>query len=97
MKIGSVASEQKSTDENGPVSLTNLASYIQQLRSFLPKAMIAIAKRDEEEVREKQRGDTECEDYVAAFLDKAIVNDWDKLNPKVLTSTLCKAHQCHVL
>lgn len=50
--------------------------------------MTAVSRRDEtrkEEIKEEGilSEHEEPEDYVAGFMDKALVTDWDKLNSKV--------------
>ena len=65
-------SQQKMHDLISSVPLNKLTSYIQQLRSFLPEATLVG----------EQVGYV-YDDYVITFLEKALVIDWDKLNPKV--------------
>ncbi len=80
-------SEEEST--HSYVSLSDLTSYVQQLRSFLPKATMML-RRDHhgtEQVEEEGSGLLEeggSEDYVTEFLSHDLVADWNKLSPKVL-------------
>lgn len=55
--------------------------------------MTAVSRRDETKKEEiKEEGilseHEEPEDYVAGFMDKALVTDWDKLNSKVCSCKL---------
>ena len=61
--------------------LKKLTSYVQQLRSFLPDT---VRREGRQEDRKKDSSFSELEEnYVSMFIDKSLVTDWDKLNPKV--------------
>ncbi len=78
--VGGLTSRKDTGTEDFVTSLLlrKLTSYIQQLRSFLPDP----AKRGEGRQEERRPNEHE-ENYVSAFIDRALVADWDKLNPKV--------------
>jgi hypothetical protein len=62
------------------VPLSKLASYIQQLRSFLPES---TGRRGDINRVIEAKDQVHAEDFVTAFMDSALVTDWDKLSPKV--------------
>ena len=75
------------------VSSMDLASYVHQLRSYLPKASALIDGRPPDGgVAERARAamDREAssrsqssESYAAEFMDRSITSRWDKQKPKV--------------
>lgn len=70
------------------VSLTDLTSYVQKLRSFLPKATVTLRRDHHGTGLEEGEGpevmeDDNDEDYVSYFLSQALVADWNKLGSKV--------------
>ena len=65
-------------------TLNKLTLYIQQLRTFLPEAPSLVSRKGGEEDGVTQHKDNE--DYVTTFMDKALVSDWDRVNPKVRPS-----------
>ena len=71
-------------DVHSSTPLMDLTSYIQQLRSFLPKVTAAFVRRGEEEYQEDVVTEERNEDYFATFMDQTLVMAWDKMNPKVL-------------
>lgn len=81
------------------VSLTNLTSYIQELRSFLPKASQVQAGgsggREGGKAGGTRRGRDEVEapameDHVTGFIDRIIADSWDKMSVKVCEHERCK-------
>ena len=80
------------------VSSMDLASYVHQLRSYLPKASALIdGKPPDGGVAERARVDMDREasitrsqssdSYAAEFMDRSITSRWDKQKPKVCCST----------
>ena len=80
------------------VSSMDLASYVHQLRSYLPKASALIdGKSPDGGVAERARVDMDREasitrsqssdSYAAEFMDRSITSRWDKQKPKVCGST----------
>ena len=71
----------------------DLASYVHQLRSYLPKASALIDGRPPDGgVAERARADMDreassrsqrSESYAAEFMDRSITSRWDKQKPKV--------------
>lgn len=71
------------------VSLSDLASYVHQLRSYLPKASTLIeGKGPDGTATERARADNErdvfsrSDSYAAEFMDRNITSRWDKQKPK---------------
>ena len=68
------------------MSLSDLTSYVQQLRNFLPKATVML-RRDQHGLEEGEGSglwdDDLEEDYITEFLSPAQVADWNKLSSKV--------------
>lgn len=80
-------SEEGST--HSYVSLSDLTSYVQQLRSFLPKATVMLRREllgtDPMEGEGSGLFEEDLnEDYVTEFLSQDLVADWNKLSPKVI-------------
>ena len=71
------------------VSLTNLTSYVQELRSFLPRASQGQGGgREGGKAGGRRRGRDEVEaqaveDHATGFIDKIVSESWDKMNTKV--------------
>lgn len=80
------------------VSSVDLASYVHQLRSHLPKASALIdGKPPDGGVAERARADMDreassrsqsSESYAAEFMDRSITSRWDKQKPKVCVYVL---------
>lgn len=69
------------------IPLNKLTSYVQQLRSFLPDATTFLTRREsKQDERMETTRHEECEDYVTALMDSALVTDWNKLSPEVIQS-----------
>lgn len=82
----STSEQIKEDDHVTSDTLNKLTLYIQQLRSFLPEAPSSVSRRggEEEGVTETLTSEhKDSEDYVTTFMDKALVSDWDRVNPKV--------------
>ena len=74
------------------VSSADLASYVHQLRSYLPKASTLINGRTadgavSERTRvESERGEmsSRSDGYTSEFMDRNVTSRWDKQKPKVI-------------
>ena len=77
-------------DFSTTLPLRKLTSYIQCLRSFLPDPSVARRGEGRQEERKEDLNLNEQDElYVATFIDRALVTDWDKLNPKVCETAVC--------
>lgn len=70
------------------VSSSDLASYVHQLRTYLPKASILIdGKPADSAVSDSVGTESRSEVYSRPeFMDRSITSRWDKQTPKVRTS-----------
>ena len=71
------------------VSLHDLTSYVQELRTYLPKAsLIQKGGGGDKEGGRGGRGrdgsvPPAIEDHITGFMDRIITESWDKMSPKV--------------
>ena len=79
------------------VSSSDLAAYVHQLRSYLPKASIFIdGKCADSAVSDSVGTESQSEmyshpdEFVAEFMDRSITSRWDKQTPKVRSISVRK-------
>ena len=68
------------------VSLHDLTSYVQELRTYLPKAsLIQKGGGGDKEGGRRRDGSVplSMEDHITGFMDRIITDSWDKMSPKV--------------
>lgn len=86
------------------VSSSDLASYIHQLRSYLPKASTLIDEKFADgAVSESVWGESQREvyshpdEFATEFMDRSITSRWEKQTPKVHTSLFLETYTYNVL